>query len=132
MARYEHLPIYMEAFKMLVYFEKIVRNFSRYNKYTHGTALREKAAEILSLVVRANSSPREARLEVLEELGLKIEELKVRIRVCKEVRAFHNFNSFRTSINHVLSLAKQNAGWMRSLRSDGKRPESSSSFETER
>jgi len=34
MAQYEHLPIYREAFKFLIYCEEIVRNFSRYHKYT--------------------------------------------------------------------------------------------------
>ena len=128
MARYEHLPIYREAFDMLIYIEKIVRNFSRYNKYTHGTALREGAAEILSLIVRANSVLRGERLPVLRELAVRIEELKVRMRVCKEVQAFHNFNSFHTGVNHVISLAKQNEGWMRSLPHEKKRPESPSQF----
>ena len=40
MAKYEHLPIYQKAMEMAVYFEKIVRNFSRYNKYTLGSELR--------------------------------------------------------------------------------------------
>lgn len=39
MARYEHLPIYKKAMDLTVYFEKIVRNFSRYNKYTLGSEL---------------------------------------------------------------------------------------------
>ena len=43
MAQYEHLPIYKNAFDLLLYFEKIVANFSRYNKYTHGNALRNTA-----------------------------------------------------------------------------------------
>jgi len=30
MARYEHLPIYKKAFDLFLYFEKIVRKFSRY------------------------------------------------------------------------------------------------------
>jgi len=109
-----------------VYIEKIVRSFSRYNKYTHGSALRLKASEILSLVVRANALDRDSRIDVLQELGLRIEELKVQVRVCKELRVFHNFNSFTIAINHVLSLAKQNEGWMRSLRTGEKRPESPS------
>ncbi len=56
MAQYEHLPIYKAAFDLLVYFGKIVRNFSRYNKYTHGTALRDLPREILMLTVRANTT----------------------------------------------------------------------------
>lgn len=40
MARYEHLPIYREAFDLALYFEKTVRSMSRYDKYTLGTDLR--------------------------------------------------------------------------------------------
>lgn len=62
MAYYEHLPIYpregaascrKKAYDLALYFEKIVRNFSRYHKYTPGTELREKSREILQL----NSTP---------------------------------------------------------------------------
>ena len=44
MARYEHLPIYKKAMDLTIYFEKIVRNFSRYHKYTLGTELRGRWA----------------------------------------------------------------------------------------
>ena len=56
MAQYEHLLIYKAAFDLLVYFEKIVSNFSRYNKYTHGKALREVARGIVILIVKANNT----------------------------------------------------------------------------
>ncbi len=36
MARYEHLPIYKKAMDPTIYCEKIVRNLSRYHKYTLG------------------------------------------------------------------------------------------------
>jgi hypothetical protein len=41
MAHYEHLPIYKKAYDLTLYFENIVRNFSRYHKYTLGTELRK-------------------------------------------------------------------------------------------
>lgn len=34
MTRYEHLPIYKTAFDLNLYFEKIVRHFSRYYNFT--------------------------------------------------------------------------------------------------
>jgi hypothetical protein len=46
MAQYEHLPIYKKAMDVAVYFEKIVKNFSRYNKYTLGSELREKSRQM--------------------------------------------------------------------------------------
>jgi hypothetical protein len=39
MARYEHLPIYKAAMDLTVYIEQVVRNFSRYHKYTLGPGL---------------------------------------------------------------------------------------------
>ena len=122
MAQYEHLPIYKAAFDLLVYLEKIVSNFSRYHKYTHGLALRNTSREVVALIIRANNT--QEKLPVLDELRLKLEELKLHIRICKEVKAFANFNSFQTSINQVINIAKQNEGWRRSLSGQRKRPES--------
>lgn len=90
MAQYEHLPIYKAAFDLLLYLEKIVANFSRYNKYTHDSALRNLARDVAMLIVRANNT--RERLPVLEEVRVKLEELKMEIRICKEVRAFPDFN----------------------------------------
>ena len=56
MARYDHLAIYKAAFDLNVYFEKTVRHFSRYHKYTLGTELRDRARGIVRLLVQANNS----------------------------------------------------------------------------
>ncbi len=40
----------MTAFGLPLYFERMVKNFSRYNKYTHGTALREITRDVVMLV----------------------------------------------------------------------------------
>ena len=57
MARYEHLPIYKAAMDLTVYIETIVRNFSRYPKYTLGSELRQQSRELVTLIIRANSRP---------------------------------------------------------------------------
>jgi hypothetical protein len=85
-ARYEHLPIYKKAMDLTIYFEKIVRNFSRYNKYTLGSELREKSREIVGLIIKANSTT--VKRPLLLELRERLEGLKVLIRICKEVKAF--------------------------------------------
>ncbi len=77
MAQYEHLPIYRAAFDLLLYLEKVVKGFSRYNKYTHGSALRQTSLDIVMLIVRANNTRN--RVAVLEEVRIKLEELKIMI-----------------------------------------------------
>ena len=55
MAQSEHLPIYKRAYDLCLYFEQVVRNFSRYHKYSLGQDLRDGARRTLKLVVRANA-----------------------------------------------------------------------------
>ena len=88
MAQYEHLPIYKKAFDMTIYIENAVKGFSRYHKYTLGTDLRDISRTVVRLIVRANSERK--RLATLVHLRDTIEELKVTVRVCKEVKAFKN------------------------------------------
>ena len=73
MARYEHLPIYKKAMDLTIYVEKVVRNFSRYHKYTLGSELRAKSREIVGVVIAANS--RVEKLALLLELREKLEAL---------------------------------------------------------
>ncbi len=55
MARSEHLPIYKSSYDLCLYFEHVVRNFSRYHKYSLGSDLRDGARRVLKLVARANA-----------------------------------------------------------------------------
>lgn len=114
MAQYEHLPIYREAFQFLIFCETVVKNFSRYHKYTHGSDLRNGARSLVKLIIRANNSNPKSPL--LDELRVAVEEVKLIIRVCKEVKAFQNFKSFETAINHVTDIGRQTEGWLKSAR----------------
>jgi len=60
MARCEHLPIWKKAMDLTIYFEKVVRNFSRYIKSIVGS----EAAAFLSLVVILFLSSRNHQLSV--------------------------------------------------------------------
>lgn len=96
---------------MTIYFEKIVRNFSRYNKYTLGSELREKSREIVELIIKANSTT--VKRPLLLELRERLEGLKVLIRICKEVKAFNRFNSFVYASDLVIDISRQNEGWIK-------------------
>jgi len=113
MAQYDSLPIYKKAFDLALYFEKIVKNFSRYNKYTLGSDLRNKSREICVCIANANSLV--DKREVLRELVVLVEELKMIVRLCKEAKVFHNFNSYIYSTGLIVDLAKQANGWNNSV-----------------
>ena len=107
-----------------IFVEKFVHNFGRYHKYTIGNELREKSREILQLIRQANNATDKA--ETLLQLRERLEDLKLTIRLCKDLKAFANFNSFQYSINEVVNLSRQNEGWLKSAQKQG-RPDSASS-----
>jgi 23S rRNA-intervening sequence protein len=113
MAQYEHLPIYQKAMALVVYIEKTVAGFDRYHRYNIGADLRRLARRNLSLIIRANQAIHE-RFKVLSQLRDNIEELKVCLRIGKEVRAFRNLNAFLFAIEELFDIARQNQGWLNS------------------
>ena len=109
---YESLPVYKKSLDLVVYTENVVRNFGRYHKYTVGTDLRNLSRRILTLIAKANikAGRRDCLIEALD----KLEELKILIRICKEIKAFNSANSFEYMAKSVVEIIKQCEGWMRS------------------
>jgi len=111
MARYDHLPIYRDAYDLSLHIEKIVRNFSRYHKYTLGTELRIKTWNILEKIIEANNSKH--KKEHLLELRQKLETLKVLTRLCHDSGSFSSTKSYLHVAERITVLAKQNEGWIK-------------------
>lgn len=121
MARYEHLPIYRDAYDLTVHIEKIVRNFSRYHKYTLGTDLRNKTRAVLERIIEANNTPN--RGELLLGLRQQLESLKVLARLCHDSEAFNGgTKSYLYVVERLTGLARQNEGWIKAAaKTDGSR-----------
>ncbi len=120
MGYYESLPAYKKSLELTVYIESIVRGFERYHKYTTGADLRNLSRRITILIAKANTIS--ARQEALVEALDKIEELKITIRICREIKAFRKFHNYEYAIKLTISVAKQCEGGLRSLNSPGRRP----------
>lgn len=111
MARYEHLPIYRAAFDLSVHVEKIVRNFSRYHKYTLGTELRESSKKVVKLIIQANTT--RDREPLLLKLRQDLEWLKVLARLCHESGGFASTRAYLYVSEQIVGISKQNEGWLK-------------------
>ncbi len=110
MARYEHLPIYKKAYDLTLYFEKLVRNFGRYHKYGLGEDLRRLSRRVVQNIRQANDA-HDKTLLLLQNRNT-LEELKLTIRLCRDLKAFPNANSYQHSVNLVIEIIRQNEGWL--------------------
>jgi len=116
MARYDGLPIYRKALELTVFLEKTVRHFSRFQKYSIGERLRQSSWEVVTLVVRANSTPVCERRPLLTLLRDKVEEVNVALAVAKELEAFASHNSWQQAARIAVDLGRQSEGWLKSAR----------------
>ena len=91
--------------------EKTIRNMSQYDKYGIGTEIRNRSLDILSFVIRANSS--DNKREVLEEFRTTIEELKQLLFLGKETKALPSFQIFKKLVEQAETV-EQNEGWLKS------------------
>ncbi len=107
---YDNLPIFKSALDLVVYIETIVKGFERYHKYTVGEDLRNKSKELMFLIQRANMS--EDRVSELINLRDKGEEVKMLIRVVKELKAFKSFKQFEHSSKLATSVCRQARAWL--------------------
>ena len=116
MARYEHLPIYKAAVDAAVHFEQVVAGFSRYHKYSLGTELRQASRAVIQQVIRANAA--RERMPELVRLRDDLEAVLVLLRLAKEVKAFRSFQAYQHAAELVVTVCRQNEGWIRSVEQD--------------
>ncbi len=115
MARYEHLPIFMKSYDLTLHIENVVMGFSRYNKYTLGTELRERSRKVLELIIISNNT--NDRLQYLLNLRVELEVFKVFVRLCHESHAFKNRQAYFFIAECATNIINQNEGWIKKTRS---------------
>ena len=108
MASYENLPLYKATFDLAVYFEKIVKHFDRYHRFTLGQDLRNQSRLIAKQVMRIHQTKCK---DDANELLAQIEELKLIIRLSKEAKAFHNPNSYGYCAKLLSTICNQSQSW---------------------
>jgi len=103
---------------LCIYFEKIIRNFDRNHKYVIGADLRRLSIKSVMLIIKANDA--RDKVPLLLQLKDVLEEIKILVKICKEVKAFNSFKSFEVSVKMVDSVVKQCAGWLKSQKQPGR------------
>lgn len=107
---YENLPVYKKARDLAVYFENIVKHFDKHHKYAVGSDLRNMSRRILILIAKSNT--RHFRVQGLKEAIELLEELKITVSVCREIKAFNSNKSFEFATKSIVSILEQCEGWL--------------------
>lgn len=110
MAQFEHLPIYKQAYSLLVEFHKLVPTFPKKYKYTLGSEIIQDLTKGIILIIQTNS--KKDKNEMFEEMILLFEKVKLQIRILKSLDVLSKNLYFNLS-DKIISILKQCEGWKR-------------------
>lgn len=84
MALYYDLPIYKDAYQLLLQVFQLTRHFSREYKYTIGQDMKKDAMELVRCIFKANRT--KEKLNHLQDMHEVLELFKLQMRVCVDMR----------------------------------------------
>lgn len=85
MSRYEHLPIFQKTYQLTLAIYRATGNFKREYKYTLGEKLKNISGGLLDLIAGVNRL--DNKRELLDELDLKLETLRLHLRLAYDLGA---------------------------------------------
>lgn len=109
MSQYDHLQIFRSSYKLTLEIYRASHNFPREYKYTLGQKLKELASDFINLIILANSQ--KEKLKVLENARLKLEQLKIHIRLSSDLKIL-GLNRFELFALSIEKISKQLSGWI--------------------
>ena len=108
MAKYNHLPIFQLAYKLIIEIYKMTHYFPREHKYTLGQKLKETNIEFIDFIILANSQ--ENKTSSLKEARTTLERLRIYIRMSFDLKII-NFKKYEFLSRSFEDLSRQLSGW---------------------
>jgi len=110
-----------KAERLTVDIENAVRGFSRYQKYTLGTDLRNAAMLVVKVCNRVWRD-RSRQHHWVNELIWAVDELKLTLQLASQLRAFKSFKQFEAIIRQADEVGRCAGGWKRALHEKSQDP----------
>ena len=115
---YQLPPIVNAAERLMREIEIAVTRFPRAHRYTLGSDLRSDVMRVARLAHKAWRE-REQQVQRLQELAEAIDDLKLRMQLGHQVRAFVSFEQFEMLARLAAELGRQCGGWQKQRKAKG-------------
>jgi len=109
MAKYNHLPIFQETYKLTLEIHQTVDQFPRAHKYVLGQRLKDITSDLMDLIVEANSKQEKA--EILEQARLKLEKFRIHLRLSFDLKIL-GLKKYEYFSRIIEEISKQLSGWL--------------------
>lgn len=112
MSQTSHLKIYNSGIFLLKDIYERLPKFSKQYKYLLGERIVDCLVEIIINITEVNNQKfTRKRVEGIDKILLKIDELFVYIRIAEELKQFNSVNAYPHLIEKINEIGKQATGW---------------------
>jgi len=108
------LPILHRVYELYKLFYQHLELFPKKDKYTLGKKINDLILEIIELIFLAVNSRLLEKISVLQKISLKIDLLKILIRLAKDIKSLDNKKYIHLQ-EQLQEIGKMVGGWMKSL-----------------
>jgi hypothetical protein len=110
-----NIPLLHRIFEFYKLCYQYIQLFPKKDKYTLGQKIENLILDVFELIFLAANSRKEEKSNILQKTSLKIDLLKILIRLAKEIRAL-DIKKYIQLEQELQEIGKMLGGWMRSLK----------------
>lgn len=110
-----NVPLVHRVYEFYKLFHGFIRLFPKTEKHSLGQKIESLILELLELILLAVSLPSREKTGVLQRASLKIDLLKILIRLAKDIKAIDDKKYIRLE-EELQEIGKMTGGWIRSLK----------------
>src|SRR3989344_9538050 len=108
------IPIFAKLYDFYKNLSQVISNFPKTKRYSLGQRVDQITLDVIELTITAGYLPREQKLPSLQKAIVKIELLKVLIRLAKDTKALDN-KKYLTLEQNLQEIGRMIGGWKRSI-----------------
>jgi len=110
-----NIPLLHRIFEFYKLTYQYIQLFPKKDKYTLGQKIDNLILDTIELAFLAANSAKEEKYNILQKASLKIDLLKILIRLGKEVKAIDNKKYIQLQ-QELQEIGKMIGGWLRSIK----------------
>lgn len=109
------VPILKVTYDFYREFYYFLKTFPRPDRYVLGQKCESNVLEILELILMASQIPKSEKLPLLKKASVKVNVLRVLIRLAKEIKAL-DAKKYVVSQEHLDKIGRMLGGWIKSTK----------------
>lgn len=112
-ASWQDIPIFTKTYQLYKTFYEFLQSFPRKDKYALGQKCEIAIVEVLEAIIVASNLPKQEKLPVLKEASMKLDIVRVFLRLAKDVKALEN-KKYQLLESQTEEVGRMLGGWIKS------------------